>query len=139
MWSFDGAIFESHKRGRPEASLLAGCLSLPRQECANKGVILPHARIADVLLDGGPVLDPTKSGFGTRARRNVSVPPLQMIEMLRRLRFAQAEKSTVTMPPMSAIKIRSADKAIVGQARIEPGKEMLKPKTPFLGQRRNLF
>src|SRR3974390_773014 len=28
---------------------------------------------------------------------------------------------------------------MVGQARIEPCKEMLKPKTPSLGERRNLF
>src|SRR5262252_1219047 len=33
----------------------------------------------------------------------------------------------------------SADIFIIGQARIEPCKEMLKPKTPSLRERRNLF
>ena len=33
----------------------------------------------------------------------------------------------------------SADKLIVGQAHIEPCKEMLNPKTPSLRERRNLF
>ena len=33
----------------------------------------------------------------------------------------------------------SADKLIVGQARIEPRKEMPKPKTPSLREGRNLF
>ena len=36
-------------------------------------------------------------------------------------------------------KVWSADKRIVGQARIEPSKEMLEPKTPSLRERRNLF
>jgi len=36
-------------------------------------------------------------------------------------------------------KVWSADKLIVGQACIEPCKEMLKPKTPSLHERRNLF
>src|SRR6516165_7769665 len=36
-------------------------------------------------------------------------------------------------------KVWSADKLIVGQARIEPCKEMLKPKTPSFRERRNLF
>src|SRR5215467_2363624 len=36
-------------------------------------------------------------------------------------------------------KVWSADKLIVGQARIEPRKEMLKPKTPSLRKRGNLF
>src|SRR3974390_1777377 len=36
-------------------------------------------------------------------------------------------------------KMWSADKLIVGQARIEPCKEMLKPKTPSLRERWNLF
>src|SRR6516165_7550111 len=36
-------------------------------------------------------------------------------------------------------KVWSADKLIVGQARIEPCKEMLKPKTPSLRERWNLF
>src|SRR3974390_1651320 len=36
-------------------------------------------------------------------------------------------------------KVWSADKLIVGQARIEPCKEMLKPKTPSLGERQDLF
>ena len=32
-----------------------------------------------------------------------------------------------------------ADKLIVGQARIEPGKEMLKPQAPSFRERWNLF
>ena len=36
-------------------------------------------------------------------------------------------------------KVWSADKLIVSQACIEPSKEMLKPKTPSLRERRNLF
>src|SRR5262249_49264587 len=36
-------------------------------------------------------------------------------------------------------KVWSADKLIVGQPRTEPRKEMLKPKTPSLRERRNLF
>src|SRR5215468_1605982 len=36
-------------------------------------------------------------------------------------------------------KVWSAEELIVGQARIEPGKEMLKAKTPSLCERRNLF
>jgi hypothetical protein len=36
-------------------------------------------------------------------------------------------------------KVLSADKRIVGQARIELGKEMLEPKTRSLRERRNLF
>src|SRR6516165_3238441 len=36
-------------------------------------------------------------------------------------------------------KMWSADKLILGQARIEPCKEMLKPKTPSLRECRNLF
>jgi hypothetical protein len=36
-------------------------------------------------------------------------------------------------------KVWSTDKLIVGQTRIEPCKEMLKPKTPSLRERRNLF
>src|SRR5215470_16534772 len=36
-------------------------------------------------------------------------------------------------------KVWSADKLIVGQAHIEPCKEMLKRKTPWLRERRNLF
>jgi hypothetical protein len=36
-------------------------------------------------------------------------------------------------------KVWSANKLIVGQARVEPCKEMLKPKSPSLRERRNLF
>ena len=36
-------------------------------------------------------------------------------------------------------KVWSADKRIVGQARIEPRKEMLEPKTPSLSERWNLL
>jgi hypothetical protein len=63
-----------------------------------------------------------------------------MIEMLGRLEFRPGRKiDSHHAADVSYRKIRSADKVIVAQARIEPGKEMLKPKAPSLRERRNLF
>src|SRR5215813_14645570 len=56
-----------------------------------------------------------------------------MVEMLGRREFRPGRKV------VSYREVWSADKLIVGQARIEPCKEMLKPKTALLRERRDLF
>src|SRR3974377_2127042 len=63
-----------------------------------------------------------------------------MAEMLGRPEFCPGRK--IDAPHAANVsyrKVRSADILIVGQARIEPCKEMLNPKTPSLGERRDLF
>ena len=63
-----------------------------------------------------------------------------MVEMLGRPEFRPGrEIDGYHAAYVSYRKVWSADKLIVGEARIEPSKEMLKPKTPSLRQRRNLF
>src|SRR6516165_7534633 len=63
-----------------------------------------------------------------------------MAEMLGRPEFRPGRKIDGHHPAnVSYRKVWSADKLIVGQARIEPCKEMLKPNTPSLRERRNLF
>src|SRR6516164_2794727 len=63
-----------------------------------------------------------------------------MAEMLRRPEFRPGRKIDGRHATnVSYRKVRSADKLIVGQARIEPCKEMLKSKTPSLRERGNLF
>ena len=63
-----------------------------------------------------------------------------MVEMLGRPEFRPGRKiDGHHAANVSYRKVRSADKLIVSQARIEPSKEMLKPKTPSLCERRNLF
>ena len=63
-----------------------------------------------------------------------------MAEMLGRREFRPGRKiDGHHAADVSYRKVWSADKLIVGQARIEPCKEMLKPKTPSLRERRNLF
>ena len=79
-------------------------------------------------------------GFGARACRHVFVPSLQMAEMLRGPDFRPGRKiDRYHAANVSYRKVRSADKLIAGQARIEPCKEMLNPKTPSLRKRGNLF
>src|SRR5215813_10269903 len=56
-----------------------------------------------------------------------------MVEMLGRREFRPGRKV------VSYREVWSADKLIVCQARIEPCKEMLKPKTASLRERRDLF
>ena len=81
-----------------------------------------------------------KSGLGARALRNVFVSSLQMAEMLRRPEFRPGRKiDGHHAANVGNRKSRSADKLIVGQARVEPCEEMPKPKTPSLRERRNLF
>src|SRR3974377_729683 len=63
-----------------------------------------------------------------------------MAEMLGRPEFRPGRKIDGHHPAnVSYRKVWSADKLIVGQVRIEPCKEMLKPNTPSLRERRNLF
>ena len=63
-----------------------------------------------------------------------------MVEMLRRCEFGPGRKiDGHHAANVGDRKVWSADKLIVGQARIEPCKEMLKSNTPSLRQRRNLF
>src|SRR5215470_7442469 len=63
-----------------------------------------------------------------------------MAEMLGRPEFRPSRKiDGHHAANVSYRKVWSADKLIVGQARIEPRKEMLKPKTPSLRERRYLF
>src|SRR5215472_3489287 len=63
-----------------------------------------------------------------------------MTEMLGRPEFRPGRKIDSDHPAnISYRKVWSADILIVGQARIEPCKEMPKPKTPSLRERRNLF
>ena len=63
-----------------------------------------------------------------------------MAEMLGRPEFRPGRKiDGYHAANISYRKVWSADKLIVGQTRIEPSKEMLKPETPSLRQRRNLF
>src|SRR6516165_12670685 len=63
-----------------------------------------------------------------------------MAEMLGRPEFRPGRKvDGHHAADVSYRKMWSADKLIVGQARIEPRKEMLKPKAPSLRERRNLF
>src|SRR6516162_3618262 len=63
-----------------------------------------------------------------------------MAEMLGRPEFRPGRKiDGHHAADVSYRKVWSADKLLVGQARIEPCKEMLKPKTPALGERRDLF
>src|SRR6516165_10742972 len=63
-----------------------------------------------------------------------------MAEMLGRPEFRPGRKiDSHHAADVSYRKVWSADKLTVGQARIEPCKEMLKPKTPSLRERRNLF
>src|SRR5215467_6121452 len=63
-----------------------------------------------------------------------------MAEMLGRPEFRPGRKIDGDHPAnVSYRKVRSADILIVGQARIEPCKEMPKPKTPSLRKGRNLF
>src|SRR6516164_1157341 len=63
-----------------------------------------------------------------------------MAEMLGRREFRPGRKiDSHHAADVSYRKVWSADKLTVGQARIEPCKEMLKPKTPSLRERRNLF
>src|SRR5215831_1805651 len=60
--------------------------------------------------------------------------------MLRRLELRPGRKIDGHQAAnVSYRKVRSANKLIVGQTRIEPCKEMLKPKTPSFRERRNLF
>ena len=63
-----------------------------------------------------------------------------MTEMLGRPEFRPGRKIDGDHPAnVSYRKVWSADMLIVGQARIEPCKEMPKPKTPSLREGRNLF
>ena len=63
-----------------------------------------------------------------------------MVQMLGRCEFGPGRKiDGHHAANVSYRKVWSADKLIVGQARIEPCKEMLKSNTPSLRQRRNLF
>src|SRR6516164_8485973 len=63
-----------------------------------------------------------------------------MAEMLGRLEFRPGRKiDGHHAANVSYRKVWSADKLIVGQACIESCKEMLKPNTPSLRERRNLF
>jgi hypothetical protein len=63
-----------------------------------------------------------------------------MAEMLGRPEFRPGRKiDGHHAANVSYRKVRSADKLIVSQARFKPSKEMLKPKTPSLCERRNLF
>ena len=63
-----------------------------------------------------------------------------MVKMLGRREFHPGRKiDGHHAADVSYRKVWPADKLIVGQARIEPCKEMLKPKTPALRERRNLF
>src|SRR5215471_16290439 len=63
-----------------------------------------------------------------------------MAEMLGRPEFRPGRKiDGHHAADVSYRKVWSANKLIVGQARIEPCKEMLKPKTPSLRECRNLF
>src|SRR6516162_4503527 len=63
-----------------------------------------------------------------------------MAEMLGRPEFRPGRKiDGHHAADVSYRELWSADKLIVGQARIEPCKEMLKAKTPSLRERRNLF
>src|SRR6516225_324354 len=63
-----------------------------------------------------------------------------MAEMLGRRKFRPGRKvDGHHAADVSYRKVWSADKLIVGQARIEPCKEMLNPKTASLRERRNLF
>ena len=63
-----------------------------------------------------------------------------MAEMLGRPEFRPGSKiDGHHAADVSYRKVWPADKLIVGQARIEPCKEMLTPKTPSLRKRRNLF
>src|SRR6516164_9144859 len=63
-----------------------------------------------------------------------------MAEMLGRREFRPGRKiDGHHAADVSYRKMWSADKLILGQARIELCKEMLKPKTPSLRERRNLF
>ena len=63
-----------------------------------------------------------------------------MAEMLGRREFRRGRKvGGHHAADVSYRKVWSADKLIIGQARIEPCEEMLNPKTPSLRERRNLF
>jgi hypothetical protein len=63
-----------------------------------------------------------------------------MAEILGRLELCPGRKIDGHQAAnVSYRKLWSADKLIVDPARIEPCKEMLKPKTPPLRERRNLF
>src|SRR5215472_7649436 len=63
-----------------------------------------------------------------------------MVEMLGRREFRPGRKvDGHHAADVSYREVWSGDKLIVGQAHIEPGKELLEPKTPSLRERRNLF
>src|SRR6516164_935758 len=63
-----------------------------------------------------------------------------MAEMLGRREFRPGRKIDGHQAAnVSYRKVWSANKLIVGQTRIEPCKEMLKPKAPSFRERRNLF
>jgi len=65
---------------------------------------------------------------------------LQMTEMFGRPKFCPGRKiDSHHGADVGYRKVRSADKLIVGQARLKPRQEMLKPKTPALCERRHLF
>src|SRR5438309_6436719 len=96
--------------------------------------------MAETEAGSVPARQHQNSGAGARARRNVPVPSLQMAEILGRPDFRPGRQIDGRQAAdVGDRKVWSADKCMVGQAGIEPYKEMLKPKTPSLRERRNLF